>query len=319
MSDTPSIDAALVRRLVAAQFPQWADLPVRPVDSDGWDNRTFHLGDAMTVRLPSAEGYVGQIDKEHQWLPVLASHLPLPVPAPLAKGAPGSGYPFPWSVYRWIQGEVASVERIGDLTEFATDLADFLAALQRIDATDGPPPARHAGFRGGPLKTYDAETRRTIEALGDRIPGDAATTVWEAALRATWYGGPVWFHGDVAVGNLLVRDGRLAAVIDFGCSGVGDPACDTVIAWTLLSGESRQAFRDGLGVDSATWARGRGWALWKALITLAQHIDTDPGQAAAARRVMERVLSEFEESGGFGESPGASPDPRCHRPSRSSR
>jgi aminoglycoside phosphotransferase (APT) family kinase protein len=277
------IDAALVRRLVAGQFPAWAHLPVRPVALDGWDNRTFRLGEDMSVRLPSAVGYTGQIDKEHRWLPYLAPRLPLPVPVPLARGVPAEGYPFDWSVYRWLDGEVAACGRIADLGEFAAALAGFLVALRRVDPTGGPPPAVHAGWRGGPLAIYDDETRRAIEALGGRIPGAAATAVWEAALAATWHGPPVWFHGDVATGNLLLRDGRLAAVIDFGCSGVGDPACDLAIAWTLLTGESRAVFRTGLGVDPATWARGRGWTLWKALITL-----DDP----ASRRVLDQVLAE---------------------------
>jgi aminoglycoside phosphotransferase (APT) family kinase protein len=292
----PSIDTGLVRRLVATQFPRWAGLPVRPVEFDGWDNRTFHLGDRMAVRLPSAEGYAAQVDKEHRWLPVLAPRLPLPVPVPLAKGAPAAGYPFNWSVYRWIDGDPAGPERIDDLTGFAATLAGFLTALRRVDPDGGPPPGRHSAFRGGPLTTYDAETRRTIEALGDRIPGDLATAAWEAALDAAWRGRPVWVHGDVAAGNLLVRDGKLVAVIDFGCSAVGDPACDMTIAWTLFSGDSRRAFRAAASVDPATWARGRGWALWKALITVAEHVDTDPARAAPARRVIDDVLDEFARS-----------------------
>ncbi len=292
----PHVDAALVRRLIAEQFPRWSDLPVAPVEFGGWDNRTFHLGAAMTVRLPSGEGYAAQVAKEQRWLPVLAPHLPFPVPAPLAEGAPAEGYPFNWSVYRWIDGDNAEVGRIDDLTGFATDLAAFLAALQRVDPAGGPAAGPHSAFRGSPLETYDAETRRAIEVLGDRIPGGRATAVWETALDAAFEGPPVWFHGDVAVGNLLVRDGRLSAVIDFGCSGVGDPACDVTIAWTLLSGESRQAFRSTLGVDQATWARGRGWTLWKALITLAGAIDTDPARAAWARRTLERCLAEYERS-----------------------
>ncbi|MGH3313647.1 MAG: aminoglycoside phosphotransferase family protein [Streptomyces sp.] len=295
----PPIDAALVRRLVHARFPQWADLPVRPVEHGGWDNRTFHLGDVMTVRLPSGEGYAAQVEKEHRWLPTLAPQLPLPVPTPLAKGAPAEGYPFSWSVYGWLEGENAGVGHIDDLTEFATALAGFLAALQQVDPTDGPKAGQHSAFRGAPLETYDAETRRTIEALDGRIDGRTATAVWETALQATWNGGPVWFHGDVAVGNLLVRDGKLAAVIDFGCSGVGDPACDATIAWTLLSGESRQAFRDVLAVDDAMWARGRGWTLWKALITLA---DPDTAHAASAQRSLDHVLDEYGQAQRTGEA-----------------
>ncbi len=292
-TDKLDISVSLVGRLVATQFPEWAALPVKPVELSGWDNRTFRLGDDMSVRLPSAEGYVPQVEKEHRWLPLLAPRLPLPIPVPLAKGIPGEGYPFVWSVYRWLEGETATVERIADLGEFANALADFLTALQRIDPEGGPPPGPHSAFRGGPLTTYDAETRRALVALKNEIDAEAATAVWEAALEASWRGPPVWFHGDVAAGNLLIRDGRLAAVIDFGCSGVGDPACDVVIAWTLLSGDSRKAFRAALPADRATWARGRGWALWKGLITLAGHLDTDPSKADEDRRIIGEVLNDL--------------------------
>lgn len=291
-ADRVDVSAALVRRLVAAQFPRWADLPVRPVAVSGWDNRTFRLGEGLSVRLPSAEGYTPQVEKEHRWLPLLAPRLPLPIPVPLAKGTPAEGYPFPWSVYRWLEGDVATVERIADPREFAAALAGFLAALQRVDPAGGPPPGPHSFFRGGPLETYDAETRRAIAALADEIDAGAATALWEAALAATWHGPPVWFHGDVAAGNLLVRGDRLSAVIDFGCCGVGDPACDLTIAWTLLAGEGREVFRAALPADGATWARGRGWALWKALLTFAGHRHTDPAEAGRARRVIADVLAE---------------------------
>jgi aminoglycoside phosphotransferase (APT) family kinase protein len=296
LSRSVGIDAALVTRLVASQFPQWAELPITPVEFDGWDNRTFRLGVDMSVRLPSAEAYTAQVEKEHRWLPILAPRLPLPIPVPLAMGVPAEGYPWNWSVYRWLEGAPASTGRIDDLNEFATTLARFLASLQQIDPADGPPPGQHNFFRGGPLETYDAETRNAIAALDDRLAAEPATAVWETAIAATWHGAPVWFHGDVAAGNLLVRGGRLRAVIDFGCSGVGDPACDVTIAWTLLSGESREAFRAALPVDAATWARGRGWALWKGLITLAGQIDTNPVAAATARRVVDDVLADHEQS-----------------------
>jgi aminoglycoside phosphotransferase (APT) family kinase protein len=286
------IDEHLARRLVDAQFPQWAELPIAPVELDGIDNRTFRLGRDMTVRLPSGDWYALQVDKEQRWLPVLAPQLPLPIPTPVAKGVPGDGYPYSWSVYRWLDGEIATEPTIGDLTEFAIALAGFLVALQRVDATDGPEPGRHNFYRGGPLTTYADETIRSIEALGDEIPPDAVNRVWDDAMAATWEGDPVWFHGDVATGNLLLRGGRLAAVIDFGTSGVGDPACDVVIAWTLLSGPSRDAFRSTLGVDPGTWSRGRGWALWKALISLVGSLDSDPEAAAINRRVIDRVLAD---------------------------
>ena len=282
-----NIDATLVSRLIAVQFPQWADLSVEPVETSGWDNRTFRLGETMSVRLPSAEGYAAQVAKEQRWLPRLAPLLPLPIPRPLALGRPAEGYPWPWSVYRWLEGENATLKRIDDPSAFATALARFLIALQKIDSAGGPPPGPHNFFRGGPLSVYDAETRNALTALEGEIDVAAATEVWDAALNATWHGSPVWVHGDVAAGNLLVRGGRLSAVIDFGCLGVGDPACDLVIAWTLLSGKSREALRGALSVDRATWARGRGWALWKALVTLAEYQTTHPLEAEAWRVVAD--------------------------------
>jgi len=286
------INVSLVGQLVAAQFPQWADLVIKPVEFDGWDNRTYRLGEDMAVRLPSAEAYAEQVEKEHRWLPRLAPLLPLPIPVPLAMGVPAQGYPWPWSVYRWLEGENATIERIADLAQFATTLAQFLAALQRIDPAGGPPPGQHNFFRGAPLSIYDTETRDAIASLNGRIDTDAVTAAWEAALQATWHGSSVWLHGDVSAANLLVKRGRLSAVIDFGCSGVGDPACDLTIAWTLFSGESREAFRAALPVDGATWARGRGWALWKSLITLAEHIDTNPLEAKKAQRVIDKALAD---------------------------
>jgi aminoglycoside phosphotransferase (APT) family kinase protein len=288
------IDVSLVRELIAAQFPQWAGLPIRPVERSGWDNRTFHLGEHMTVRLPSGAAYAEQVEKEQRWLPRLAPLLPLPIPVPLAMGRPAAGYPWHWSIYRWMEGEHATIERIADLSQFAKTLARFLIALQRIDAAGGPAPGRHNFFRGGPLKVYDGETRQAIATLRDRIDADAVAAVWEAALTATWYGSPVWVHGDVSAGNLLVKRGRLSAVIDFGSSAVGDPACDLSIAWTLLRGESRDAFRAALPLDRATWARGRGWTLWKGLITLAEHLDTNPLEAGEARRVIDEVLADHK-------------------------
>ncbi len=286
------INAALVSRLVAAQFPQWAGLPIRPVEHGGWDNRTFHLGNDMTVRLPSAARYASQVEKEHRWLPKLAPLLPLPIPIPLAKGVPGHGYPWHWSIYQWLDGEVATLERVADLPEFAIALAQFLIALQRIDPTDGPPPGKHSFFRGAPVATYDVETRNAIAVLDDVIDVDAATSVWKTACQATWHGPSVWFHGDIAAGNLLVKNGRLSAVIDFGCSGVGDPACDFTIAWTFLSGASREAFRAALPGDIGIWARGRGWALWKALITLAGSANISRADAGRARCVINDVLED---------------------------
>jgi aminoglycoside phosphotransferase (APT) family kinase protein len=297
--DKSEISPAIVKGLLAEQFPQWADLPVARVELDGWDNTTFRLGDEMSVRLPSGDAYTAQVDKEHRWLPVLAPLLPLPIPQPLAKGAPTKEFPRPWSVYGWLEGEHATIDRITDRYRFATDLAGFLDALYRIESVDGPAFSPHSHFRGGPLTTWDAQTRAAIAALGGQIDGDVATAVWENCLEAGFGGPAVWVHGDVAPSNLLVVGGELSAVVDFGCSAVGDPACDVTIAWTLFEGANRRAFRDALGLDDATWERGRGWALWKALIEL-QHSGADAAQPGwqrmgwrtNARDLIEDLLAE---------------------------
>lgn len=290
--DLPAIDDTLVRRLVATQFPQWASLPVRPVAQGGWDNRTFHLGEHMVARLPSDEAYVVQVQKEHRWLPRLAPLLPLAIPEPVAVGEPASGCPWQWSIYRWIEGLTASPERVADLRDFAITLGQFLATLQRIDPRDGPSPGPHNFHRGGLLTTYDSETRKAIAALKGRIDVVAATEVWEAALATNWHGSPVWIHGDVSGGNLLVREGLLSAIIDFGMLGVGDPACDLSIAWTLFEGESREAFRDTLPLDAGTWARGRAWALWKALIVAAGITETNAIESARPWPIIGEVLTD---------------------------
>jgi len=297
MSESPTVRKAditvdLVRELIREQFPQWAGLPVRPVEADGVDNTTFRLGDAMSVRLPSSEHYAEQVEKEQRWLPVLAPRLPLPIPEPLAEGVPGCGFPRPWSVYRWIEGEPATAAGIADMPRFAADLARFLTAMYAIDPADGPGPGTHNFHRGGPVRVYDADTRAALAALAGHIDTALAAEVWLAATEARWDGRPVWFHGDAQPGNLLVRDGRLSAVIDFGTSGVGDPACDATIAWTFLSGDSRQVFRDGLPFDAATWARGRGWAIWKAMIVLVDELRDDPDGAAYTAGVIDAVLAD---------------------------
>ena len=285
------ITADLVSELVRAQFPQWAGLPVRPVSAGGWDNATFRLGGEMLVRLPSAAAYAEAVGKEQRWLPVLAGQLPLPIPEPLAAGEPGCGYPWPWSVYRWIAGTPVSAQNVPDQLRFAADLAGFLAALYRVDPAGGPPPGQHNVFRGGPLAVYDSEVAESLSALSGLIDTGLAAEVWQAAQEATWQGDPVWFHGDAQPGNLLATGGRLCAVIDFGTCGVGDPACDTTIAWTFLSGESSRVFAERLPVDAATWTRGRGWAIWKAMKVLAEALGDDPRDAAFTIGVIGKILA----------------------------
>jgi len=288
----PRIDDALVRRLVSAQFPRWASLPVNAVEPGGSDNRSFRLGERMIVRLPSAVEYSVQVEKEHRWLPRLSGYLPLEIPMPVAIGNPADGYPWKWSIYRWIEGDVATTERIADLNDFARDLARFLIALHEIDPTDGPRPGPHNFHRGGLLCVYDAQTRRAIAELKREIDADAATAAWEAALENSSARLPVWIHGDICAANLLVQDGRLSAVIDFGMLGIGDPACDLAIAWTLFKGDSRRIFGATLPLGSDTWARARGWTLWKALIVAAGLVETNAVDVRQSLRIIGEVLEE---------------------------
>ena len=291
--DEVDTSAALVGRLLAEQFPQWADLPITPVPSAGTDNALYRLGDALAVRLPRIHWAVGQVDKEATWLPRLAPALPLAVPTVLAHGAPGAGYPYPWAVYRWLGGANAAEQPPADMRRAALDLARFLLALQRLDTSGGPAAIDH-GLRGAPLAGRDAATRQAIAALDGAIDANAATAVWEEALRAgEWDRPPRWFHGDLLPGNLLVAGGRLSAVIDWNGLGVGDPACDLVIAWALFTGQSRAAFRAALGVDDAMWARGRGHALSQALIFIPYYRHTNPLGVAYHRRTLDAVLADY--------------------------
>ncbi len=293
-ADELDISAPLVQRLLAAQFPQWADLPLTPVRSAGTDNALYRLGADMVVRLPRIHWAVGQAEKEHRWLPHLAPHLPLAIPLPLALGEPDTGYPWRWAVHHWLPGENATAAHIVDPRQAALDLARFIAALQRIDATSWPPPRPDDSYRGEPLIRRDAPTRAAITALRDVIDTDAATAVWEAALAAPpWSGPPVWLHGDLQAGNLLAVQGRLSAVIDFGCLGVGDPAGDVMAAWLYLGADTRDLFRAVLQVDDATWARGRGWALSVGLIALPYYRDTNPVLAGIARRAIDEALEGY--------------------------
>jgi aminoglycoside phosphotransferase (APT) family kinase protein len=277
--DKSDITADVVACLLREQLPELADLPMVPVDVDGWDNSTFRVGAAHLARLPSADGYAPAVYKEHRWLPLLARQLPVPVPEPVALGAPGCGFPRPWSVYRWLDGDTAAPERVTDLEQLARDVAALLAALQSVDPSGGPLAGAHSFGRGGPLSVYDDDVHACLDAIPAGIARDAVVETWEAALSQPFVGRPCWFHGDMAPGNLLVRDGRLAAVIDFGTCGVGDPACDLVPAWTLLDRAARDTLRRELGCDDGTWARARGWALWKALLTL-----REPDPDATVRR-----------------------------------
>ncbi|MFE7173152.1 aminoglycoside phosphotransferase family protein [Streptomyces sp. NPDC057616] len=301
------IDESLVRRLLATQFPQWAHLPVAPVPQSGMDNATFRLGEDLSVRLPRYAHWAGQVEREHRWLPRLAPQLPLPVSQPVAKGEPGEGYPYPWSVYRWLDGTTMTPGDLADPVATALDLAGFLTALQAADATGGPGPQQSNAFRGVPLGdprdsiAVEARVRPKIEALKGTglVDTDAVTEVWEAALAApAWHRPPVWIHGDLDAGNFLTRDGRLSAVIDFGTLAVADPAVDLVPAWKVLPARARDVFRERVGADDATWARGRGWALAGSLpVPDDPYFRDHPARITGALHHLEQIIADHRGTG----------------------
>ncbi|WP_333744967.1 aminoglycoside phosphotransferase family protein [Streptomyces ardesiacus] len=297
------LDERLVRRLVEGQFPRWAGLPLVRHPSAGTVNAMFRLGPDLVVRLPLTGGGAADVTTERQWLPRLAPLLPTAVPEVLGEGVPAEGYPWPWSVYRWLPGELPEASGLTDPLSLAGDLAGFVAAMRSVTLPGAP-----AAYRGGPLATLDGPTRAALDALRDLpeegVDCEALTEVWQDALHApAWDGPPRWLHADLMPGNLLVTGGRLSAVIDFGCMGVGDPACDLFPAWNLLPAGAREVFREALGVDDATWRRGRGRTLSQALIALPYYRETNPAMAGNARHVIRAVLGEAE---------------RVHRPAKPS-
>ncbi|MFD8546836.1 aminoglycoside phosphotransferase family protein [Streptomyces sp. NPDC059649] len=287
----PAIDAALARRLVDTQFPQWAELPLTLLDPAGSDHVIYRLGEDLSVRLPRHAGAIGQARKESEWLPRLAPHLPLAIPVPVAVGEPDFDYPWPWAVSRWLDGEVATAEALADSSRAAVQLAEFLTALQAFAPEDSPVGDAGEDLAGRPLADRDRATRAAIAEVDGAFDAAAMTELWDAALSAPeWDRPPVWFHGDFHTGNLLTVDGRLSAVIDFGGLGIGDPACDLTIAFTLMSAGSRAAFRATLGADAATWTRGRGWALATGLNAYTSYAATNPRIAAQTTRQITEAL-----------------------------
>ena len=291
--DEVTVDETVVRRLLAEQFPEWADLPLEAVEPRGTDNWLYRLGGELVVRLPCRERTVATLVRERTWLPRLAGRLPLEIPRPVAAGKPGAGYPWTWSVYRWLEGENAIDAPAADLARAAADLAALLEALRQVDPNGGPGPGEENFFRGAPLETFDVRVRADLVRLRDEIDVEAATAVWDEALRAPIPAGPpVWVHGDLDRRNLLTRQGRLAAVVDFGCVGVGDPACDVAVAWKVLSPETRDSFRCALSVDEPTWSRARGWTVSQALGALAYYTpESNPSLFAEARRWLADALA----------------------------
>ncbi|WP_327708326.1 aminoglycoside phosphotransferase family protein [Streptomyces sp. NBC_00464] len=287
-ADEPGTDDALVRRLITAQFPHWSGLPVERVGAAGTANAMYRLGADLVVRLPRTAGSADDTAKEHRWLPRLAPSLPVAIPVPLGAGVPGDGYPHPWSVYGWLDGDCPTVGDTSEAAPLARDLARFVTALHRIDPADGPP-----SYRSEPLAARDAAVREALADLRTETDVVTAAEIWETALRAPApTGPPVWIHADLQPGNMLTADGRLTAVIDFGCLGLGDPAVDLIAAWYVLPAAARDTFRTAVEADDDTWARGIGWALSIALMELQYYRGTNAFMVDTARHVIAEILAD---------------------------
>lgn len=279
----------VVHQLINVQFPEFGSLPLRPVASAGTDNALFRLGADMLVRMPIVDWAVAGVAREHEWLPRLAPKLSVQIPTPIALGEPGESYPSPWSIYRWCEGENPEVGSVARPLELAADLAAFLVSMQKINAAGAP-----VAERGMPLAERDESTREAIASLESMMPNREVLEIWKSALDLPKWDGPnLWVHGDLSAGNVLVRAGRLHAVIDFGAMGVGDPAADLIIAWNLLPAVARPEFQRGSGVDAATWQRGRALALSIALIQLPYYAQTNLSLAQNARYVIAEVLADY--------------------------
>lgn len=290
-ADELDLDEALVHKLISAQFPQWAALPLKRVPSTGTDNAMFRIGEELAVRLPRRQASMEQVEKEHRWLPRLAP-LPLEIPVPVALGEPSAEYPWRWSIYRWLVGENAAVAHLTDERAAAVAIAHFICALRAVDTSGGPLPGSHNFGRGVPLLQRDRWVRTSIASLDGEIDAAAVRAAWQEALDAPpWSGPPVWIHGDLQPSNLLVRDGHITGVIDFGGLAVGDPACDLMLAWNFFTSDARAAFKSALLPDDAAWARGRGWALSMALIALPYYMNTNPAIVNASRATIAAVVS----------------------------
>ncbi|MFN8379726.1 MAG: aminoglycoside phosphotransferase family protein [Anaerolineae bacterium] len=290
--DEIETDAPLARRLIESQFPQWAHLPVEPVESGGTDNALYRLGGDKVIRMPRVPGAVAQVEKEQRWLPILASLLPLAIPQPVAVGQPEAGYPYIWSVYRWLEGDSGTVAPLTDPDQAAVELAGFIAAMRAIQLEGGPRPSDRNSNRGEPLINRDAFTRNGIATLPDIFDKAALTRLWERALAAPLPDAPVWIHGDLHPANLLIDKGRIHAVIDFGCLGMGDPATDVMAAWNILPAHSRALFRAALNVDDALWDRARGWSLSMWVGGFDYYLRTNPIFIQMARFALGQILGQ---------------------------
>lgn len=289
-----NITLGLVRKLIAEQFSEFAHLNIQPVKIQGHDNRTFRLGPDMLVRMPTEESYALKVSKEQALLPQLKPHLSVPIPIPLKMGNPSKDFPFPFSIYKWLEGESVNSLDLNDhsLESIALGLAEFLKQLQSIDTVEGPAPGLHNWYRGAHVSVYDEGARTQIAQLDRVIDSNKALKLWDAACQTKWSNDSVWIHGDFATGNILMQNGKLSGIIDFGGMGIGDPACDLVIAWTFLKGKPRKMFIEEMYLDADTWLRAKAWALWKATFELCNSQDKTDAYALKQGQIIKNLLEE---------------------------
>lgn len=288
IGEAMNIDVEIVEKLIQEQFPKWSSLFISPVKRSGHDNRTFHLADSMLIRMPSGPDYVAQIEKENKWLPILAKNISLPITKPIALGMPNRDYPYPWAINEYIPGETACNTNVRSLESFAEEIAEFLKELQTIDTTNAPTAGEHNFYRGAHPSVYQEEVNESLRDLKEILPVKDIETIWEESINSVWKKEPVWIHGDIAPGNLLVDDGQLSGVIDFGIMGIGDPACDYAMGWTFFDKGSRTSLFKY--IDEDTQMRARAWALWKALITYRSENDEVSNNA---RDTINEIIEEY--------------------------
>ena len=295
LSDMPQkidITASLAHKLIENQFPEFAHLPITSVEKQGHDNCTYRLGHNMLIRMPTMECYALKVLKEQELLPQLAPHLTISIPIPIKIGPPSREFPFPFSIYKWLEGKSANLLPLREdyLPLFALALAKFLKELQAIDPSFGPSPGQHNWWRGDHISVYDQEAREQIKKLSSVIDPEKATNLWERACKTRWIKPPVWVHGDFAVDNMLIKDDQLSAIIDFGGMGIGDPACDLVIAWTFFQDNAREIFIKEMALDEKTWIRAKAWTLWKATFELCKITDLNSSEAYKNKKIVEDAL-----------------------------
>jgi aminoglycoside phosphotransferase (APT) family kinase protein len=283
------VDDGTVRALLRDQFPNWSHRRLSRVADSGTDNAIFRLGDELGIRLPRIQWAQSQIEKECRWLPELVTGLPASVPVPLAKGRPDHGYPFPWLVFPWLEGTSLDLTAVDNWDVVTEGMAEFVLALEQHPPAGGPLPTR----RGTPMAQYDEAVQWGISRLDGMVDVDRARRVWRSALEAgEWTGDPVWVHGDLLPGNILIHNGRLSGIIDWGCAGVGDPACEAMLAWSLPSG-ARRRYRTLLNFDDATWARARGWVVEQTVFYIPYYAKSLPlAVDQAMRRLNEALLAD---------------------------